>query len=251
VAVRLYNGGYYYPVSFSNTGPVTASSTSPNYISNRTSPGVGNENGRWEGRAGNAAYSSGIRSFVASGQPGVDRVSAAIFTSTYTSSMQTAIDRLIVDDVGRVTIPNQPCWVLRPGGNSNETLGSNPTILGWTSSGGFMQGVSLSASSGTLLQNAGNAGRINVPVSGRYALWVSVRLENNPTAGQIWVRKNGVDLFRQHVEVWGRFPYGHAFAYHVASASAGDYFEVVVQSSTGVISGTNDTVNWFSGHLLG
>jgi hypothetical protein len=110
------------------TGDLTLNVNAGKVIVNRPSPGVGNENGRWEGRANNSGYISGIRSFVPADQPGVDRVAAAIFTTTYTSSLQTGIDRLIVDPDGRVTTPYQPAF--HAIGNGGTFSGGNTITFG-------------------------------------------------------------------------------------------------------------------------
>jgi hypothetical protein len=134
------------------TGDLTLNVNAGKVIVNRPSPGVGSENGRWEGRANNSGYISGIRSFVPAGQPGTDRVAAAIFTTTYTSSLQTGIDRLIVDPDGRVTMPYQPR------GRFYWNQSATGTVTNMTAIENNQSAFSVTS------------GRIYVPISGWYSI---------------------------------------------------------------------------------
>ena len=165
-------------------------------------------------------------------------------------------DRMTVDSDGHVTIPNQPSWNLRPNSSSNVTMGQSDEIIGWTAAGGtgdigyLNGGVTLSASnSGTM--NANSSGRINLPVTGKYKVWCTIRCENTPGTGNIYLSKNGSGIARQHVEVWARYNYGHGFISLVVPCAANDYLEWRVARANGIVSGTNDIVNWCSGHLIG
>ena len=151
----------------------------------------------------------------------------------------------------------QPSWNLRPNSSGNVTMGQSSEIIGWSaatngSSGQFCHStsVSLSAStSGTM--NANSSGRINILVTGTYKIWCTIRCENTPGAGNIYLYLNGSVVARQHVEVWGRYNYAHGFHSHVAKFNQGDYIEWVVARSGGIVSGYNDTVNWAGGIMIG
>lgn len=176
--------------------------------------------------------------------------------SSGTSSSGTS--RMRIDSSGRVTTPFQPSWCLRPNLNGNDTAGNS--IVGWSdntsgssSKAVFLNGVTLSGSSSGIL-GATSTGRLTVPVAGKYKIWVTIRGENNPATGNIYIDVNGVRVARQHVEVWGAtngYPYAHGFLSLTLNLAANDYIEVVVVCSGLIVSGFNDTVNWFSGHLIG
>lgn len=152
---------------------------------------------------------------------------------------------------------NQPSWNLRPNSGGNITMGQTFEILGWSANNNGSNGtvchltnVSLSASnSGTM--NANSSGRINIHYTGTYKVWCTIRCENTPGAGNLYLRVNGSIVARQHVEVWARYNYAHAFHSHVMKLNQGDYIEWDVSRSGGVISGYNDTVNWAGGIMIG
>jgi len=165
-------------------------------------------------------------------------------------------DRMTIDTNGYVTIPNQPSWNLRPNSGSNVTMGQSDEIIGWTTAsntGGnaFLNGgVTLSASnSGTM--NANSSGRINLPIAGKYKVWCTIRCENTPGTGNIYLSKNGTTIARQHVEVWARYNYGHGFLSLILDCAANDYLEWRVARANGIVSGYSDTVNWAGGFLIG
>ena len=156
---------------------------------------------------------------------------------------------------GYVTKPNQPSWNLRPNASSTTTVTNS--IIGWSANtnltGNFsahIQGVTLSGSSSGAM-GATSSGRINFPVGGKYKIWITVRCENTPGAGNIYLNHNGATRARQHVEVWNRYNYAHGFHSHVINVAANDYIEFTIAVSGGNVSGYNDTVNWCSGYLMG
>ena len=154
--------------------------------------------------------------------------------------------------------PGQPSWCLRPNSGGNDTAGNS--IVGWTintsgssSKATHITGVTLTGS-GSGIHNATSSGRLTVPVAGKYKMWVSIRGENMPTPGNIYIDVNGSNIARQHVEVWGAtygYPYGHGFLSLILDLNANDYIEIRVAATGLTVSGYNDTTNWFAGHLIG
>ena len=174
---------------------------------------------------------------------------------------QNGTERVRIDSSGRVTMPYQPAWNLRPNGNSNVTTTTNANIVGWSNntSGSsaklcHIQGVTLTGSSSGI-HGATSSGRINFPVAGRYKVWCTIRCENMPGTGNIYFYINGVQLSRQHVEAWGStygMPYHHGFQSQIINVAANDFLEIEVSVTAGaIISGYNDTVNWCGGYLIG
>jgi len=168
-------------------------------------------------------------------------------------------ERMRINSSGIVTTPYQPAWNLRPNTGVNVNI-NGEQIIGWSanttgssSKACYAQSVTLSGSaSGTA--GATSSGRLTVPVAGKYKIWVTMRAENMPNAGNIYLYVNGVQIARQHVEVWGStygMPYGHGFHSHCLDLAANDYIEISIAcSGTLTLEGYNDTVNWFSGHLI-
>ena len=156
-----------------------------------------------------------------------------------------------------------PAWQLRPDSASNVTMPSGNTCIGWsTATGGvgladkglhLSGGCTLSGASGHTnnRMNAENTGRLTVPIAGLYKMWTTIRIENSPTAGNIYLFINGTQFARQHVELWAHRNYSHGFHSHVLDLAANDYIEVIVTCSGGNVSGRNDNVNWFSGYMIG
>ena len=120
-----------------------------------------------------------------------------------------------IDSVGRFRIANQPAWNLRPNASSTQSTSAGSNVIGWSdnttgssSTVCFLKGgVTLSGSTGSTSHNGSSTGRINVPVAGTYKVWCTIRCENTPGAGNIYLRVNGTTIARQHVEVWARYNY--------------------------------------------
>ena len=164
--------------------------------------------------------------------------------------------KMVITPSGAVTKPLQPSWCLRPDGNSNATINSS-AFVGWSdnTSGSsakvvFKNNVTLSGGPGGI-HNSTSTGRLTVPVAGKYQIYTTARMENNPVSGNIYLWVSGTKVARQHVEVWTRYPYAHGFLSLVLNLSANDYIEVQLVCNGGIVAGYNDTVNWFSGHLIG
>ena len=164
-----------------------------------------------------------------------------------------------VHATGECTQDYVPAWSLRPSYNSNQTLGSGTHAVGWSSSSSginavnaFLQNVTLGGSTfGSNLHNGQNYGKIIVPVAGKYQINCSIRMENNPTAGNIWLYVNGSLTRRQHVEMWAHRPYMHGQITTVVELPANGHIIWAVTCNGGVVSGLNDYVNHCSGHLIG
>ncbi|MBI1767425.1 MAG: hypothetical protein HYR67_03510 [Bacteroidetes bacterium] len=58
--------------------------------------------------SGNSSYASGIRGYVPSGMPGIDRVFLGLYTTTYSGGLQSRIERLTISDKGDVGIGTSP-----------------------------------------------------------------------------------------------------------------------------------------------
>jgi len=169
------------------------------------------------------------------------------------SSAQT---NMTIDTVGRITTPFQPMLALQPDSTGVNTVPSSQSnythIVGWKVVGGrqtfLRSGLTLSGTThGYYLANGNNTGRITFSTGGVYYFDCTIRIENVPGAGNIYVRFNGNTIHRMHVEAWGRYPYAHGRVSRCVSASAGDYIEFGVACPTGGnFSGSGDTVNWLS-----
>ena len=151
--------------------------------------------------------------------------------------------------------------MLRPSYSSNQTLGGGAHAIGWSSGAGSnasakglrLKNVTLSGSGfSNNLHNGQNVGKITVPVAGIYRVWCTIRMENSPTQGNIFLYIDGTSYnVRQHVEMWNHQPYMHGRIEHIVNLNANSYIIWGLNCSGGVVSGTNDTVNWCGGHLIG
>ena len=131
------------------------------------------------------------------------------------SSAQT---NMTIDTVGRITTPFQPLLALQPDSTGVNTVPSSQSnythIVGWKVVGGrqtfLRSGLTLSGTThGYYLANGNNTGRITFSTGGVYYFDCTIRIENVPGAGNIYVRFNGNTIHRMHVEAWGRYPYAH------------------------------------------
>ena len=164
--------------------------------------------------------------------------------------------RFHINSSGHLLMPNQPVLALQPDATGNQTVASSQSgyqhIVGWKTVGGrqttLRAGITLSGTShGYYLANGNNTGKITFASGGLYYFDCTIRLENAPGAGNIYVLFNGGIIHRMHVEAWGRFAYAHGRVSRVVSASAGDFIEFAVACPTGGnFSGSNDTVNWLT-----
>ena len=176
-----------------------------------------------------------------------------------TSLNQSDKRALTIHATGECTQDYIPAWSLRPSYGSNQTLGSGTHAVGWSSSdsgihsvNAFLQNVTLGGSSfGSNLHNGQNYGKIIVPVAGKYQINCSIRMENNPTAGNIWLYVNGSLTRRQHVEMWNHRPYMHGQITTVVELPANGHIIWALSCNGGVVSGINDYCNHCSGHLIG
>ncbi len=210
-------------------------------------------------RTDGGSFNCGAISGAKSNSTGANENGDLVLWSSVSSSLT---ERMRIDSAGMVTTPYQPSWNLRPNGSGNVTTTTGADIVGWTNntSGSsaklcHIQGVTLTGSSGGIL-GAATSGRINFPVAGRYKVWCTIRLENNPGQGNIYFFINGVSLSRQHVELWRStgtvIPYTHGFQSQIINVAANDYLEIQIAVPAGaIISGYNDNVNWCGGYLIG
>ena len=168
-------------------------------------------------------------------------------------------EKMRIHGDGYVTKPETPSWVLRPSYSSNQTLGGGTHAVGWSSSdynthakAVRLHNVTLSGSGfGSNLHNGQTYGKINVPVAGIYRVWCTIRMENNPTTGNLFLYVDGSQVVRQHVEMWNHRPYMHGRIEHIVNLNANSYIIWALNCNGGVVSGVQDTVNWCGGHLIG
>ena len=166
---------------------------------------------------------------------------------------------LQVNGAGYVTMPQQPAWSMRPSYSSNQTLGSGYHAIGWSTADAnthakavFKHGITLSGSNwGTNVHNGQNLGKITVPVAGRYFVYCTMRQENQNNAGNLYLYVDGSQVARQHVEDWNDDAYIHGRLEMVVNLDANSYIMWALNNNGGIFSGTNDTVNWCGGYLIG
>ena len=158
---------------------------------------------------------------------------------------------LQIDSSGHVIMPNQPMLALQPDTTSNVTISGNSVkIVGWKTVGGrqtlLRSGLTLSGNNSNTVANGNNTGRITFSTGGVYYFDCTIRFENTPGTGNIYVYFNGSTIHRQHVEEWARYNYAHGRVSRCVSASAGDYIEFGLARANGIFSGDGDTVNWLT-----
>ena len=160
-------------------------------------------------------------------------------------------ERMQVNPTGHVIMPYQPMLTCQPDTSSNVTVpNSNSHIVGWKVVGGrqtfLRSGLTLSGAGGNTIANGNNTGRITFSTGGIYYFDCTIRFENTPGTGNIYVYFNGNTIHRQHVEEWTRYNYAHGRVSRCVSAAAGDYIEFALARSGGIFSGSGDTVNWLT-----
>jgi len=157
-----------------------------------------------------------------------------------------------IDKDGHIIQPYQPIVSLQPDTTSNVTTAtSNTYLVGWKTVGGRQtlarSGISIGPSTySNYIANGNNTGRFTFLTAGVYYFECTIRLENQPAAGNIYVNFNGTSIHRMHVEGWGRWPYYHGRTSRCVTASANDYIEFGIAAGGGTFSGDNDTVNWLT-----
>jgi len=157
-----------------------------------------------------------------------------------------------ISDASIITQPYQPIVALQPDTTSNVTTGNgNSKRVGWATVGGRQTlaraGITIGPySGGDYIANGNNTGRLTFTTGGVYYFDCTIRMENTPGAGNIYVRFNDTTIHRQHVEVWARYNYGHGFVSRCVTASPNDYMDFGVAVPSGTFSGSGDTVNWLT-----
>ena len=156
-----------------------------------------------------------------------------------------------ISDTSIITQPYQPILALQPDTSSNVTVpNSNVHIVGWKTVGGrqtlLRSGLTLSGNNSNTIANGNNTGRITFSTGGVYYFDCTIRFENTPGTGNIYVYFNGCIIHRVHVEEWTRYNYAHGRVSRCVTASAGDYIEFGLARNNGIFSGSNDTVNWLT-----
>ena len=161
--------------------------------------------------------------------------------------------KMIIDASGNITKPNQPMAALQPDTSSNVTISNTNAdhVIGWKVVGGrqtLIRGITLGASThANPIANGNNTGRLTFTSGGVYYFDYTLRMENTPGAGNLYVKFNGNTIHRMHVEGWARSNYRHGRVSRAISVSANDYVEFIVACpSGGQFSGSGDTVNWLT-----
>lgn len=152
--------------------------------------------------------------------------------------------RVIIDDSGRVTIPNQPSFKV-------FITGGNPTF---SSSGENIIPYNASQYDTTSSFNT-STGRYTIPVTGKYMFVIQYN-PFNINAGnwsRINFKKNGSVVLYGHQNYVDFEAGDHSYSVVVIeNATAGDYYQVY-STSNDTSYGLSEGVQWnhFSGHLLG
>ena len=138
-------------------------------------------------------------------------------------------------------------------------MGSGTHAVGWSSSDNATHAKAVRLKNVTLagsgfssnIHNGQTYGKIVVPVAGIYRVWCTIRMENTPTTGNLFLYVDGSQVVRQHVEMWNHQPYMHGRIEHIVSLNANSYIIWALNCNGGNVSGIQDTVNWCGGHLIG
>ena len=160
---------------------------------------------------------------------------------------------MITDKNGHISKPLQPMAALQPDTSSNVSISANAAthVVGWKVVGGrqtLIRGITLGASSITNhIANGNNTGRFTFTSGGVYYFDYTIRLENAPGSGNLYILFNGNTIHRMHVEEWNLNNFAHGRASRVMTVSANDYVEFCIACPTGgTFSGSGDTVNWLT-----
>jgi len=171
---------------------------------------------------------------------------AAIRTGAYAADLAFAtrtsvgshdmVERMRIDDQGRVTTPYQPAWAIY----SSSTWGWNNNILPMTSTKYVQGGVSHSTSTGA---------KITVPTTGKY--YIGIRGLMNTGFGNFFWKINVNGSWRSYIYCQASSgTYDMAEGNNLIDLVAGDYIEIYgTGSHYGFYGGYGD--NAFYGYLLG
>ena len=157
-----------------------------------------------------------------------------------------------ISDASIITQPYQPIVALQPDTTSNVTTNNgNSKRVGWATVGGRQTlaraGITIGPYSGSdYIANGNNTGRLTFTTGGVYYIDCTIRMENSPTAGNLYMHFNGTTPHRMHVEAWARYNYAHGRISRCITAAANDWIEFGVAIPGGTFSGSNDTVNWLT-----
>lgn len=172
------------------------------------------------------------------------------------SSANQWVRQMLINQSGRVTMPNQPSLLAQPDSATTfTTTGGSTNCYGWNTSGGIRFNVGFTLTGSTVavnnVANGQNTGKITVPAAGKYLINISIRNETEKgSTGQMYVWVNGTMRIRRHIELWDFNDYIHSDITAVIDLSANDYLEFGAwwnaAGVNGGITGTNDTVNWLS-----
>jgi len=187
----------------------------------------------------NTSYTDSGASIMGDGNNVGVNVGQLIFQTSYGGNRT---ERMRIDGYGRVTMPNQPSWFLRPNHTATTSYSSNTRFpFAVQGSEAFAQNVTI---------NSGG-GRITVPVAGKYFVSATFRNENNSSDFQAAIYKNGTLITR--AGIWySSEAYESFHCSSILDLSANDYIEVYLNcgSSTNFVGGSNK-VTFCSGYLIG
>ena len=158
------------------------------------------------------------------------------------NNSNTGVDALLIDNNGIVTTPNQPSWNLAPNHSGGQlfTAGKFTYPFGAQGSNAYVNNVTVSST-----------GLVTVPVSGKYLIMSMIRVENNTADKELSLYKNGVAVARSGIW-YDAQPYETVHLHTIVDLSANDYLEMKFNNGANVnIAGYNDTLTFFSGHLIG
>jgi hypothetical protein len=150
-----------------------------------------------------------------------------------------SLERMLIDDSGRVTMPYQPSFHAHA--NADLTHGTTSTKYVWN----------------LTRHNIGNhydttTGRFTAPVAGRYLFNISALQNVGATSyyTRVYLYKNGAFFLDGLNSQALQSGYQRVHIHTVVEAAANDYFETYFLSN-GPGSFAYAAYSWFSGHLLG
>lgn len=151
-------------------------------------------------------------------------------------------ERMRIDSSGIVTMPNQPAWRLQPNFTSNSSNSAHYIPFAQTNTHGTF----------ITLATVNSAGRVTVPVTGKYSISACFRAENSVSDSELSIFINGSKL--QRGGIWyNPQPYENISISGTFHLSANDYIDIRIEggiASTGY-NGYNDVLTFFHGHLIG
>ena len=158
---------------------------------------------------------------------------------------------------GVIVPPIVGCRV-QPAGGGNVTLAAGENTFGWTATGTsaaikgcFIKHIKFGTGSpGTTVFSGDQTGMITILYGGLYYIHCDVRIENNPTAGNLQMEINeGTHVAqRMHTEAWDHYPYGHSTNRGCLHLIPGDTLRFHVSCAGATMQGYTDQLNYL--HIM-